>query len=169
VIVNFSGNTAGTIYNMGEAEGNVPADVIACAPIGTVGYVDGTLGSMTLDTSKIMAVSLIIDNFPAISGGGGGGYWSTPGNAGPGIGGIGGGTSGEVDALPVSSPANTGGGAGGNGAVNGTDPGGNGGSGVVILRMPTANFSGTYTGNPVVTALGSDTILIYKNSGTYTV
>ena len=103
------------------------------------------------------------------SGGGGGGYWSTPGNAGPGIGGIGGGTSGEVDALPVSSPANTGGGAGGNGAVNGTDPGGNGGSGVVILRMPTANFSGTYTGNPVVTALGSDTILIYKNSGTYTV
>jgi hypothetical protein len=54
---------------------------------------------------------------------------------------------------------NTGGGGG---------SGGTGGSGVVILRMPTANYSGTTTGSPTVTTDGSDTILTYTSSGTYT-
>ena len=46
--------------------------------------------------------------------------------------------------------------------------GGNGGSGVVILRMPTANYSGTTTGSPTVTTDGSYTVLKYTSSGTYT-
>ena len=43
-----------------------------------------------------------------------------------------------------------------------------GGSGVVILRMLTANYSGTSTGSPTVTTSGSDTILTFTGSGSYT-
>ncbi len=57
-------------------------------------------------------------------------------------------------------------GMGGGGSYE-TTPG-NGGSGVVILRMPTANYSGTTTGSPTVTTDGTDTILTYTSSGTYT-
>jgi len=46
--------------------------------------------------------------------------------------------------------------------------GGSGGSGVVILRMPTANYSNTTTGSSTVTTDGTDTILTYNSSGTYT-
>jgi hypothetical protein len=46
--------------------------------------------------------------------------------------------------------------------------GGNGGSGVVILSVPTANYSGTTTGSPTVTTSGSNTILTFTGSGSYT-
>ena len=46
--------------------------------------------------------------------------------------------------------------------------GGNGGSGVVILRLLTSQYSGTTTGSPTVTTDGSDTILTHTSSGTYT-
>jgi hypothetical protein len=46
--------------------------------------------------------------------------------------------------------------------------GGAGGSGVVILSVPTANYTGTTTGSPVVTTSGSNTILEFNSSGTYT-
>lgn len=68
-----SASTIGAIYNMGEIEANVPADVLACKPAWIEGYVDGaTPGSYTLDTSKICALGLLVDDFPAIAGGGGG-------------------------------------------------------------------------------------------------
>jgi len=57
----------------------------------------------------------------------------------------------------------------GGGSYNsGYYPGGDGGSGVVILRMPTASYSGTTTGSPTVTTDGSDTILTFTSSGSYT-
>jgi hypothetical protein len=43
-----------------------------------------------------------------------------------------------------------------------------GNAGVVILRMPTANYSGLTTGSPTVSTDGSDTILTYTSDGTYT-
>mgnify|MGYP003348863536 CR=1 FL=1 len=45
-----------------------------------------------------------------------------------------------------------------------------GGSGVVILSVPTANYSGTTTGSPTVTTSGSNTIIKWTSvgSGTYT-
>ena len=70
---------------------------------------------------------------------------------------------GSYDRIGV---ANTGDGAG-NGATSGAG-GFPGGSGVVILRMPTANYTGTTTGTPTVTTDGSDTILKFTQSGTYT-
>jgi hypothetical protein len=60
--------------------------------------------------------------------------------------------------------ANTG--EGGRGGYNST--GWHGGSGVVILRMPTSSYSSTITGSPTVTTSGSDTILTFNGSGTYT-
>ena len=59
--------------------------------------------------------------------------------------------------------ANTGG--GGSGTYTGT--GGTGGSGVVILKMLTSNYSGTTTGSPTVTTDGDYTIIKFTASGTY--
>jgi hypothetical protein len=39
---------------------------------------------------------------------------------------------------------------------------------LVILRMPTVNYSGTTTGSPTVTIDGTDTILVFNASGSYT-
>ena len=46
--------------------------------------------------------------------------------------------------------------------------GGAGGSGIVILRFPTLSYSGVTTGSPTVTTDGTDTILQYTGSGSYT-
>jgi hypothetical protein len=41
-------------------------------------------------------------------------------------------------------------------------------SGVVILRVPTSNYSGSVTGSPTVSASGSDTIIKFTGNGSYT-
>ena len=64
--------------------------------------------------------------------------------------------------LGSSGAVNSGGGCGGR---SGTST--SGGSGVVILRMPTSGYSGFTTGSPNVTTDGTDTILEYTGSGTY--
>jgi hypothetical protein len=98
-------------------------------------------------------------------GGGGGGQNSTSGT---GTGGTGGGGAGSVNASSqgTAGTVNTGGGGGGAGYSGGA--GGAGGSGVVILRMSTANYSGTTTGSPTVSTSGADTILLFNASGSYT-
>jgi len=98
------------------------------------------------------------------AGGGGGGPHSlnnTQGTGGTG----GGGASGISGSAGTSGTTNLGGGGGGGSAAAN---GGAGGSGVVILRMPTASYSSTTTGSPTVSTSGSDTILVYNASGTYT-
>jgi hypothetical protein len=96
-------------------------------------------------------------------GGGGGGSGSTPGSGGTGGGGAGGYVTGAT-----SATVNTGGGGGG----AETEPNyntGAGGKGVVILSMATVHYSGTSSGSPTVTTSGSNTILTFNGSGTYTV
>jgi hypothetical protein len=96
---------------------------------------------------------------------GGGGGSSRAGTVGAGGAG-GGGTGARVGgANATSGTANTGGGGGGADFVGAS---GAGGSGVVIISIPTANYSGTTTGSPTVTTSGSNTILQYNSSGTYT-
>jgi len=109
-------------------------------------------------------------------GGGGSGWFAGSEYVAPAIGGGGVGAWGD----PLSDPTpdndrataggvNLGGGGGGSTAREYRRFGGKpGGSGVVILRMPTAKYSGTTTGSPTVTTDGSDTILTYTSSGTYT-
>jgi len=96
------------------------------------------------------------------AGGGGGGHNATGGAAGAGGGGAGGVGAGAGG----TGTANTGGGGGGDG--NGGSSGGTGGSGIVIISIPTVFYSGTTTGSPTVTTSGSNTILKYTGSGTYT-
>ena len=97
------------------------------------------------------------------AGGGGGrggtGFESTGGTGG-------GGNSGVGPSTPngTAGTANTGSG-GGSGKDN---TGSNGGKGVVILSVPTAKYSSTSTGSPTVTTSGSNTILQFNGSGSYT-
>jgi hypothetical protein len=79
-------------------------------------------------------------------------------------------------AVGIAGTPNTGGGqgggSGGNFNNNYTDNNGlagAGGSGVIILSIPTASYSTLYTGaNVGVGTSGSNTILSFYSSGTYT-
>jgi hypothetical protein len=103
----------------------------------------------------------------SVTRGGGGGGAQSPSSSVPG--GAGGGGDGGNNAFSgTSGTANTGGGAGGSGA--GASGATSGGSGVVILRMADGNYSGTTTGSPTVTTGvdGTDTVLVFNASGSYT-
>jgi hypothetical protein len=103
-------------------------------------------------------------------GGGGGGYQDFGGGTSSGgTGGGGGGTS--TPTAGGSGTANLGGAGGGGGyTAPGAQAGagGSGGSGVVILSVPTAQYTGTTTGSPIITTSGSNTIIKFNSSGTYT-
>jgi len=73
---------------------------------------------------------------------------------------------GVLPAAPTAGTANRGGGGGG--SQSGSHAGASGGSGVVILSVPTANYSGTTTGTPTVTTSGANTIIQFNASGSYT-
>ena len=129
--------------------------------------VKGTNSSSSAVGPGGAGTSVSITGSAAYYGGGGGASGnnlagSAGGNGGGGNGGPGSSGSGTV----TSGTANTGGGGGGTYTVGAGTA--SGGSGVVILRMPTANYSGTTTGSPTVTTSGSDTILKFTGSGTYT-
>ena len=99
-------------------------------------------------------------------GGGGGTYGSAGGAGGSGGGGLGG-RHGDSRAA-TSGTTNTGGGGGGAGHGNAPQAGA-GGSGVVILSMPDASYSGTVSGSPTVaTGVSGNTVLTFTGSGTYT-
>jgi hypothetical protein len=104
-------------------------------------------------------------------GGGGGGQGGTGGAGGTGGGGAGGDQIGFGPAghNGFAGTANTGGG-GGAGANTDTsgNSGGNGGKGLVILSVPTASYSSTTTGSPTVSTSGSNTIMVFNGSGSYT-
>ena len=75
--------------------------------------------------------------------------------------------SGCSQTATAGTPNTGGGGGGGLEDSSILNYGTNGGSGVVILRMLTSIYSGTQSGASVTTD-GSDTILTYTGSGTYT-
>jgi hypothetical protein len=99
---------------------------------------------------------------------GGGGAGGTYGGT-AGTGGTGGGGNGSNTAAGSAGTANTGGGGGAGRSNTGTGyVGGAGGKGVVILRLPTASYSGTTTGSPTVTTDGSDKVIVFNDSGSIT-
>jgi len=106
-----------------------------------------------------LAVAITGSAVTYAGGGGGGGITSA------GSGGAGGGTAGGLNNGAVTdATANTGGGSGG---TRNNVTAGSGGSGVVILRLATSEYSGTTTGSPTVTTDGDYTVLTYTGSGTY--
>ena len=70
------------------------------------------------------------------------------------------------DVSPESKTANTG--NGGDGTTSNTPTPTAGASGVVIMRIPTANYSGVTSGSPTVTTEGSDKVLVFNASGSVT-
>ena len=98
-------------------------------------------------------------------GGGGGGTWT--GSAGTGGTGGGGAGSSTINTKGADGGANLGGGAGGGGNSDCTDIA-DGGSGVVILRLLSTDYTGTSTGSPTVTTDGSYKVIKFTGTGTYT-
>ena len=104
----------------------------------------------------------------SVTRGGGGGGHNGSSSAPPG--GSGGGGNGGQDggSNSTAGTANTGGGGGGGQGGSPSANGAAGGKGVVILRVASNKFSGTTTGSPTVSNSGSDTIMVFNSSGSYT-
>ena len=119
-----------------------------------------------------------ITGAPANYGGGGGGAsYTAPGVPATAIalGGTGGGGRGASRAgsapaglAAVAGTANTGGGGGGGGVPAFQSDSAAGGSGVVILSVPTVNYTGITTGSPTITTSGSNTIITWTTAGSGT-
>jgi len=137
-------------YNAGGGGGAGAVGSAASAPQGGNGGV-GASSSITSSATNY-------------AGGGGGGTDPFRCNTAS-SGGDGGGGAGNYIGNATAGTANTGGGGGG--VVVGFSSGA-GGSGVVIISVPTANYTGTTTGSPTVTTSGSNTILKFTSSGSYT-
>ena len=158
-----SGNTPSTTPSQGNNGGSSTGAPYGGGGGGGAGGVGGNKanGSSNGGTGGTGTASSITGSSVTRAGGGGGGH-----NGGTGGTATGGGGAGGSSANGTSGTANTGGGAGG-GGLN-TTTGGTGGKGVVILSLPTANYSSTTTGSPTVTTSGSNTILQFNGSGSYT-
>jgi hypothetical protein len=112
-----------------------------------------------------LASSITGSSVTRAGGGGGNALSYTAGTGGTGGGGN---ASNSTTVSGGNGTTNTGSGGGGTWNVSSPYTTGNGGSGVVILRMATASYSGTTTGSPTVSTSGSDTILTFTASGSYT-
>tara|TARA_E500000305_G_scaffold42939_1_gene33257 strand:- start:406 stop:1722 length:1317 start_codon:yes stop_codon:yes gene_type:complete len=105
----------------------------------------------------------------AVFRGGGGGGNATPSRPDGGQGGGGTGASTNPRAEGTAGTANTGGGGGGGPGNTPNRHGKDGGSGVVILSVPDAKYSGTTTGSPTVaTGVSGKTVMTFNGSGSYT-
>jgi len=159
-----SGNTPSTSPsqgNNGGAGSSSPRTAGGGGGAGEAGNTDG------LGHGGDGASSSITGSAVTRAGGGGG---STRATSTPFGGGDGGGGNGGTDSphnSATNGTANTGSGGGGG---PGSDPktGGTGGKGVVILSVPTASYSSTTSGSPTVTTSGSNTIIQFNGSGSYT-
>jgi hypothetical protein len=122
---------------------------------------NGTAGTRPVDpewtggNGGVGAETLITGTSQTLAGGGGGGAYAYQG-----VGSNGGGNGN------ANGTVNTGGGAGG--VYEGVMQGRTGGSGVVFLSMPTVNYTGVHTGSPTISTTGSNTVLKFTGSGTYT-
>jgi len=153
----FAGGTGATTSPYGGGGGG-GSSAVGGVQSGTVGGAGGAGTSSSITGSAV--------NYAGGGGGSptsGGAYTGGSGGAG------GGGAGGNAGLAGTAGSANTGGGGGGGSNASSLEAlGGNGGSGVVILSVPTANYSGTITGSPTVTTSGSNTIIKFTASGSYT-
>ena len=158
----FTGGFATANQGYNGADGNRTLGASAGGGGGGAGEVGDTNG----DSTGGDGLSSSITGSAVTRGGGGAGQFDQTVKSG-GTGGGGNGAKADSATNATAGTANTGGGGGG-GNQSGAGSPASGGSGVVILRLPTADYSGTTTGSPTVTTSGSDTILIYNSSGSYT-
>jgi len=153
-----SGNTPNTSPSQGNNGGNGTGSSGGAGGGGAGGVGSNNAGSSNgANGGNGTASSITGSSVTRAGGGGGGAYTATAGTGGTG----GGGTGADGD-------ANTGGGGGGRNVPGSQTSGTAGGKGVVILSLPTASYSSTTTGSPTVTTSGSNTILQFNGSGSYT-
>ena len=161
-----SGNTPSTSPSQGN-DGGAGSDNANTGGGGGAGAVGGTRSGNNSGDGGNGTASSITGSSVTRAGGGGGGQYHT---ALCGSGGTGGGGDGNGVSTPGGNSgngtANTGSGGGGNSF--GGQLVGAGGKGVVILSVPTASYSGTTSGSPTVTTSGSNTIMQFNGSGSYT-
>ena len=154
--------TVGQGNNGGTSSSGAPA--YGAAGGGGAGAVGGA-GSSSVGGVGGNGLANSITGASVTYAGGGGAGTST---SGAGNGGTGGGGSATVSGTAGNGTDGLGGGGGGRGANDAPNVSGTGGSGVVFLRVPTASYSSTTTGSPTVSADGTDTIIKFTGSGTYT-
>jgi len=158
----------GNTPNTSPSQGNNGGNGIASAPAygagggGGAGAVGDNGTTLQGGNGGNGTASSITGSSVTRAGGGGGGTDTAT----AGSGGTGGGGNGVTGANPgIAGTANTG---SGGGACEGGYVSGAGGKGVVILSVPTANYSSTTTGSPTVTTSGANTILQFNGDGSYT-
>ena len=134
-------------------------------PSGGGGGAGSTAGSTGASTGGNGGAGILISLTGLYYGGGGGGAATTTSAGTPGTGGSGGGGAALMTASGGNGTPNTGGGGGGSYSY----PGGKGGSGVVVISVPTIAFnfsnfsgSGTYT----TSISGKNTIITFKSGVT---
>jgi hypothetical protein len=162
---NFGGPASASGYNQGQVSGYDPVliSLVRRSMPNLMAYDICGVQPMTAPTGLIFAMRTQYG-----AGGGTYGNIGTGGTGGSGGGGVGGATDTTAGTAGTTNSGSGGGGGGssttpGNGAA-----GGAGGKGVVILSVPTANYSSTTTGSPTVTTSGSNTIMQFNGSGSYT-
>ena len=161
-----SGNTPSTSPSQGNNGGAGTSGAGSGAGGGGAGAVGSNVSGANGGAGGNGTASSITGTSVTYAGGGGGaGYTAGGGTAG--AGGSGGGGNGSVGQGSAGT-ANLGGGGGGSERNPSIVNGGAGGKGVVILSVPTGSYSGTSTGSPTVTTSGSNTIMQFNGSGTYT-
>jgi len=158
---------AGTT-NQGYAGGSATGSVSTGTGGGGAGAVGVNSTSANPGAGGAGVASTITGSSVTRGGGGGSHTASSPYTSSPG--GAGGGGAGSTNTSANGNPgtANTGSGGGGIWNFPGPYISGAGGSGVVILRVPTASYSGTTSGSPTISTNGSDTIMIFNGDGSYT-
>jgi hypothetical protein len=147
------GNSGGTGYN--EYNSNVFAQVYYSGG-------GGGAGAAGFGQGAGAGLSSSITGSAVTRGGGGGAHYTYSGTYQGYNGGAGGGGTGGSTAISTAGTANTGGGGGSGQTARA------GGSGVVIIRVPTAQAATSTTGSPTITTSGSDTIYVFNSSGTIT-
>jgi hypothetical protein len=153
--------TSGQGFNGGTSTGSGAGG-------GGAGAVGSNSGALSGGNGGEGKISYIDGSSTYYSGGGGGGGYTNSGTVPSGSGGIGGGGAGG-NPTGVNGTSNTGGGGGGGGQIAATSyNGGSGGSGIVIISIPVDKYSGTTTGSPIISYVGSSVVLKYTSSGSYT-
>ena len=134
---------------------------------GGAGAVGGNNSITVAGNGGVGITSAITGSNVGYAGGGGGSAYQASSTGGLGTHGGGSGTLNGIRTTAEAGDINSGGGGGALGGSIGANGYTTGGSGVVVLRMNTSDYSGSTTGSPTITTNGSETILTYTGSGTY--
>jgi hypothetical protein len=160
------------IANQGNAGGSTSGNDSSAGGGGAGGAGQNKVSVSTSGAGGIGVQSSITGTATYYAGGGGGSGASELGATIPGAGGLGGGGSGGAfsgTGIGISGTAYTGGGGGAGSYSTGSNPGGQGGSGVVILRYADSySAAASTTGSPTITVAGGYRIYKFTQSGTIT-